>query len=277
MSGRIFGFSAALLALFEPYFLSYSIVPHIDVFAVTMGFTALFFACTDNKSRYILAPIFFYLAATSKAELYLGLIIPLLIFYFYKNSRIRSIRGIISSMLIICVYVLPAIWVYPRTVLGRLSVIERFTFFLRPELLKVTLDSSFSFYDHPVLNNIFIGVVGAGLALGLLNIITRLITIDGRGRAFLMRYQRNRSVRDIFNSDKIIIPLCLLLLFVAHTIILTTYGFGYVITEGTITITPNLPQRYLILPRLLMSYPLVYPLSLIAKKACVGLNVRRTG
>jgi len=268
MSGRMLGFSAALLAVFEPYFLSYSIVPHIDVFAITMGMIALYFARAGNKSRYILAPIFFYLAAASKVELYLALIIPILIFSFYKKSKIRSIRGMITIVLVIFVYVLPAIWMYPRTVLGRFSVIERFSLFLKPELLKVTLDSSFGLYDQPFLNQVFFGLVGAGLALGLLNIISKFISFGGRGRAFLIRYKRNRNIRDILNSDKIRIALCLFLFFVIHFIILTTYGFGYVVTDETITITPNLPERYLILPRLLMSYPLVYPLSLITKKAC---------
>jgi len=266
MSGKIFGFSAAVLAIFEPYFLSYSIVPHIDVFAITMCLLALYFASADNKSRYILALIFFYLAVGSKAEFYLPLIIPILVFHFYNTPKIRSKRGITMTILVIFVYVVPAIWVYPRTTLGRFSIIERFTTFLTPNLLKVTLDSLFSFYNQPLLNLAFLGLVIAGLVLALLSIFIPFISFSGRGNRFLIKYKSNIRIRDILKSDKVMVALCLFLFCVVYILILTAYGFGYTVNNGIVTITPSLPVRYLILPRVLMSYPLAYPLSLTTKK-----------
>jgi len=70
LSGRLFGFSAALLMIFEPYFISYSIVPYTDVFAVTLALCAIYFALSNNWHRYILVPIFFYLTVATRAEFY---------------------------------------------------------------------------------------------------------------------------------------------------------------------------------------------------------------
>jgi hypothetical protein len=260
LSGRLFGFSAALLMIFEPYFISYSIVPYTDVFAVTLALCAIYFALSNNWHRYILVPIFFYLTVATRAEFYPSLVIPILFLYFYKLGKINSKKTILLGMLALVIYILPALWIYPRAVLGRFSIFQRFSLFLKPDSLKITLYDSFGQFNQPILNIIIFFLITAGICLALVNLFKPKISTQRTGERLKI------SRKNFIKSEGLILGLSLGLFFILHVIVLTVYGFGYEVIGNTVQIASTLPERYLILPSLLLIYPLVYPLTFIIKK-----------
>jgi len=277
MVGKTFGFLAALLAIFEPYFLTYSIVPHSDVFGIAIALTALYLATSNLRFGYVLAPVFFYLAVFTRPEFFLILIIPILVFSLAKivmRPRTQLRNSLAKLGFLLGIYVLPSLWVY--VTLGtytRFSVFERLSLFLKPEILQFTLDSTFEFYDNTILNQVLFLFFAIGAGLALFTIVNQFFSIEREGKLFSVKRRMDRSIRDIILSDKALVSFCVLLLFVMNIIVLTVFSIGYTIVGGTVIIEPWLPDRYLILPRLLISYPLVYPLASIVQG--VGARIGR--
>ena len=268
MSGKILAFIAALLAIFEPFFLSYSIVPHNDIFVVALGLGALYLATSKNmKFRYVLSLILFYLVVFTRPEFFVVLVFPILVFYFLKHVKVVSVRTMIKSVFFSSLFVLPAIWVnsvYPAVT--RFDIIEKFTLFLKPDLLRLTLESLFKFYDQAFLNQIFFALVVLGVGLALLNTLGKFVVFEKRGKALSVKRKKGTSIGEVFLSDRVMVAFCLFLLFLIHIIILTVYGYGYVIVDATLIIRTWFPERYLILTRLLLGYPLAYVLSLVVQE-----------
>lgn len=287
MSGRLLGLLAGLFATFEPYSLQYSTVPYTEVFAISIGLTALFFAISDRRLQTILSPIFFYLAILTRPDLYLPLVIPILISHFYKNWKLHSKRGIMAGLsapfiLAFFVYSLPFVAIYPYVQSwGTFGLGQRLALFLKPELLSTTLESAFHFYDQQLLNIAISVSVELILGLSLLNIFVHF-SFDRKRRKFpiLVQSKEVKSIKDAFFSDKVMTAFCLFLFSIINIVILTIFAYGYNwafyvassdmanvdILRKAVIIIPRLHQRYLIFIRLLMSYPLAYPLVLVARK-----------
>lgn len=267
MSGKTFAFIAALLAISEPFFLSFSIVPHNDIFVVATGLAAFYLATLKSmKFSLVLSPILFYITAFTRPEFFVVLVFPILVYYSWKHLKVISIRNMIKLGFLSSLLVIPAIWVgtvYPTVT--RFGITEKFALFLKPELLKLTMESLFEFYNHEFLNQIFFALLGIGVGWALLNTLFKLVVFEKRGRKFSIRRKKDQSIREVFLSDRVMISFCLFLLFLVHIIILTVYGYNYVIVNGEIIIRTWLPDRYLILSRLLLSYPLAYVLTMIVK------------
>ena len=273
MSGKIFGFIAAIVAIFEPLFLSYSIVPHNDVFAIAMGITALYLATSDTKFGYILSPFFYYIAIITRPELSLVLVVPIFLFPIFKLLKTRSVRTVTTFVLSIFVYILPLLWVFNYAQnLTRFGIIEKFTLFLTPELLKKTLAFSLSFYDESLLNQAIFSFIVVGIVLGLFSIVSNFLSFQKRGSFCLIKRKKDGNAKKVFFSDRGILAFLLSLVFILDVIAITAYGYGYVIVSGNLEVLGWLPERYLILPRVLMSFPLAYPLSLIIQKLWAELN-----
>jgi hypothetical protein len=286
MAGRLFGVLAALFATFEPYSLQYSTVPYTEVFAISMGLLALHFAISGRRLQFILSPIFFYLAVLTRPELYPALVIPILISYVYKNWKTHSKRDIASLLALFIfaffVYILPsvAIYLYVQS-WGAFGLVQRLALFLKPELLSTTLDSSFRFYDQQILNRVISVSVGLVLGLSLLNIFVH-VGFDKKRKKFPIFIQSKgvQSVKYAFFSDSRIAAFCLFLLSIMYIIVLTIFAYGYnwafyvapsdmtnvTVLREAVIIIPRLHERHLILLRLLISFPLAYPLVLVTRK-----------
>ena len=266
LSGKIFGFIVALIAIFEPLFLSYSIVPHNDVFSIAMGLAALHFATSDKKFGYFLSPFLFYIAILTRPELSLVLVVPILSFLALKLLKTRSLQTVMYFVLSIFVYILPLVWAYNvAQTWTRFEVVEKFTLFLTPELLRKTLESSLSFYDQPLLNHAVFSFIALGVMLGLLKVVSQFFVFQKREKGFSIKFKKDGAIKEKVFSDRAILVFLLLLVFVLHIIVLTAYGYGYVIVDGQLVVG-QLTERYLILSRLLLSFPLAYPLTIVVKK-----------
>ncbi len=288
MAGRVFGLLAALLASVEPYLLVYSIVPHNDVFAITIGLMALYFAISSVRiSRHILAPVFFYLAIFTRPELFLALVVPMLVLYFWKNSKMRQTQDEVANVrsqiaFAFLVYVIPSILLYQYAQpFGRLGIMERIILFLKPELLRTAFESSLLLYGQPFLDQAISVLIALGLLLAILNKTTNVsLKKENSSLLILLRYKKVRRFKEISFSENTVIALCLFLFFILFIITLTLWGFSYEwafyvsdsamsdlnIVRQALIIMPTIHDRYLIPVRLLVSYPLAYPLFLATKK-----------
>lgn len=292
ISGRLFGFLATLTAVFEPYCLKYSIVPYTEPFAISMGLLALYFAASNKKLKVYLSPIPFYLAVLTRFELYLPLLVPILIIHFYRKWKISSKQGVTARVIIsfvpmIFVYVLPFVGLYQFGLSwGGIGIVERLALFLKPELLKTTLESSFRFYDEQYLNQAIYVLAGLGMILALQNFIgtVKFEKRENNMRVHISkthaRYKRTEDIRDHLLSEDKVITFCLFLFLAIYIVVLTVLGYRYEwafyvapsdmanldILRRAIIIIPRLHDRYLILPRLLISYLLAHTLFVVAKQ-----------
>ena len=274
MSESIFALLASLLVAFEPYFLSFSIVPHNDIFAITMGLLAFYFATSSKKFCYILSPVFFYLAIFTRPEFYPVFGVPIIVLYLYKGL-ITGLRESISTVaFIIFLYIIPFLGFYSvAQAWTRFTVIEKFILFLKPSLLAITIESAFTFYDQLILNQVFSMLFILGMVVCLTNLCLDSVTIKRKGVLSLIsiRFKNSKSIRNILKSSGAMIAFCLALVFIIHIITLTVYALGYVIVDGTLEIIPSLPERYLILSRLLINFPLAYLISLATRRFYVKI------
>lgn len=287
MSGRLLGLGASLLANFEPYFLAWSTVPYREVLAISAGLLALYLAISDKRGQNLLSLIFFYIAIFTRSELYLALAIPLLIFYLKKALKIRSMESGKARFLaplifagFLCVLPSAAIYLYVQS-WGAFGLPQRVALFLTPELLSTTLESSFRFYDQQILNQVIYVAVGVILALIVLNIFVH-VGFQKKANKFPISFQFSgvRRIKDAFFSHRGMTAFCLFLLSVIYIIVLTIFAYGYNwafrvapsdmanidILRHAVIIVPSLSGRYLILLRLLISYPLAYPLVLVVRR-----------
>jgi hypothetical protein len=272
LSGKVFGFLVALLAIFEPFFLSYSIVPHNDIFTITLGLVAFYLATTKSKLSYVLAPFLFYMAIFTRPELSLTLIVPIIVFLFLTYLKARSNKAGIKLLFYIIVFVIPLgmIYVYAQG-FTRFTISEKFSLFLTPELLSKTLDLSFRFYNQPVFNQILFLVIILSVLLVLARTVQRFFVFQKIGPVHWLKSRTGVSIKDIILSDKAILTFSLLLIFLFHVVAITAYGYEYLIIDGELSVMNRLTDRYLILPRILLSFPLAYLLSTIIHGLCANL------
>jgi len=281
MSCRLLGLLSGLLAIFDPYFLKYSTVPYLEIPSISAGLIALYFIFSDQKLQIILAPIFFYFAVLTRLELYLPLVISIVVAYFYKKWRLLSkqeVRSILYFFFNIAIYILPLIYIYffARS-WGPFSLFQRIILFLTPELLLTTINCLFHFYDQQLLNQVIYLSVLAILGLSFLKTFIRTF-FKGNKKKIIFLVQP-KMVKNIFFSDNRMIALCLFLVSIIHIFVLTIFAYGYNwafyvalsdmantnILRKAVIITPRLHDRYLILLRLLISFPLAYPLVLLTR------------
>lgn len=262
IGGKAFGFLAALIAMFESFFLTYSIVPHNDVFAVAMGLLALYFAVSGMRMGYVLAPIFLFSTTLTRPEFFPVFVIPTVAFFTAKAFQNTSKKSLAKLALIIGIYVLPAIWVYfTYGTYTRFGLFDKLNLFLTPSLVGFTFDSVFAFYDDILLSGIFILLVVIGIGLAVVTQFSRFFSLE-RTSGFSIKRRKDRSARQILGSEKTLVALCVFLVFIMDIIVLTAFGLGYTIVDGKVIVQTWFPDRYLILPRLLISYPLAYPLTI---------------
>jgi hypothetical protein len=285
MSGRLFGFLAALLAIFEPISLEYSIVPYTDVFAIAMALLGFCFLVL-YKSHYIfLSLLFSYVAILTRPELYFGIAVPTLVFCVCKSLKHNSspfVKGGIKGLgvFLFAAYILPFILLYryvqSQSVFG---ISERLALFFKPDLLATTFNSAFQFYDTQSINQVMILFVSLVLAVSLFAAIAK-ITFK-KGDVFrLSLSKRIPQLKLALLGDSTIIAFILFLFFVIQIVILTIWAYGYswafyvsdselnnlAILSRAVIINPNLPVRYLIPLRMLISFPLAYPLAIVVRK-----------
>jgi hypothetical protein len=112
------------------------------------------------------------------------------------------------------------------------------------------------------------------------------VDLDKAVKKISISLQRRTEIKDALLTDRSMVAFSLVLFFVVQTVVLTVWGYGYkwafYVSDSDLTnlnilrealiITPPLHDRYLIPLRLLISYPIAYPLAAVARK--VGKSIR---
>ena len=295
ISGKLFGLTVALVATFEPYFRMYSIVPYNDVFAIAMGLLAFYCACLSNRLvKYLFSPVFFYIAIFTRLDLYFALILPVFIIYLFTQTKADNWRQNRFAKLGYCV-LFAAIYLLPSLVLyylaqpyGRLGIFERISLFLRPDLFSTVLNSSTTFSSFQLINHFVLLLAILGVVLSLLAMFVSVDISRRRAWRLLMTFRLKSCgniIRRTLSSVHRVFALCLLLAFFSEVLALTIGGFNYSwaflvdnkslsnldLLRQAVVITPELHNRYLILPMLLMGYPIAYPLYKVLRKVYVTI------
>jgi len=293
VAGKLFGLIAALIITFQPIFLMYSIVPHNDVFAITLALLAFYLISSSNKfAKNFFAPICFYIAVFTRPELYFALVLPILILYLWTKrnanngrSRFKTFSSLAFASII---YILPFLIIYFFISYDRFTVIERVVLFLRPDLFNVTLTSAFNFSSNQLLNQclFLFAVIGVLLSVFSLFINIDLARIRKEGFWMILRLNRSNPLKRIFGSINSTMVFCLLLAFIFEVVGLTLLSYNYTwafvvdnqslsnldLLKQAVIITPHLHDRYVVLPMLLIGYALAYPLCIAIRKV-IKLNV----
>lgn len=268
ISGTLFAFLGSILAAFEPYFISYSIVGHNDVFAIALGLASFYFVIATKKLNYIITPFLFYMAVGTRPELYPVFSVPILLFTVYKNWKSNLRQKMILVAYLVLVYLLPIIWI--STIMPyytRFSPIQRMILFLNPELIGIVLTNIFNFYSQESLNTLFLLLCFLGVLTWFINALSNFFTITPSVIFHPTKFSLKecmKFIRNLLKSERFIVGICMCLIFGIYVVILTTFGFGYVITDDKLSVIKSLPARYTILPRLIISFLLAYPISLFS-------------
>ena len=267
MSSKTYGFLSSFYAIFEPYFICYSTVPHNDVFAMAMGITSFYILTLKSKYNTYLSIITFYFAFLTRPELYPIFIVPLIIFSIITYSKNDSKKEKNKFIIYICAIILPIIYVYNiSSIRNRFSISENFLLFFNKENIKLTINIIFKDYDSLFSGDVIMILTFTGLILGLLMTFLQSYKIYIKSK-IIINEDKNNKVRNNI-SESTVITACLFLIFFNYVIVLTVYGHGYTIVNGVLNVTEWLPDRYVILPRLLLSYPITYPLYIITRILC---------
>jgi hypothetical protein len=249
IGGRIFGFLSVLFIIFEPLFITYSTVPHNDIFAIAMLLLSLYFLTSERTLLRYLSPVFFYMAIFTRAE-YTITVIPIGIFLIINFFQVPLRKAITKFFIPALLYAAPiiALFSYVQT-FTRYTLWEKFSLFVTPSQLRNTFTLALSISNNPFVDLIFsITIFGT-----FIFVITRF--------AYYILQTKKLSVNRYHS-----LSLLLFLIFLFHLIAITAYGYGYTIVNGNLQISNWLTERYLIFPQLLLSFLIAYPLSLSAER-----------
>jgi uncharacterized membrane protein len=213
-----------------------------------------------------MTPLFFFLAVGTRPELYPVLVVPIVLFSIYRNWKSNLKQKVLLISYLIAIYILPVLWLYNVALTyTRFSPIQRLLLFLNPDLVGVAIKSILSFYPQDLLNQILSLMCIIGVVTWLVRTYRHFVAVESHE---LLQERKlgfkdvGNFLRNILKSESVLTGICVCLIFGIYVAALVTYGFGYVITDGKLVVIRSLPERYLILPRLLLSFSLAYPFSL---------------
>jgi hypothetical protein len=235
-----FAFTATLLLLVEPIFLSLSITTHNDVFALVSGLVALYSSFSKRKILYLLVgPLAFLVTVLSKSFLYVVLGIPLLFVYSFRILGAQSSKRLRITLIVVlltCYFVVPfspiaQSYYYAQT---RFDPLTKALLFLKPDILNLVISKTFLFTSVAFLNMISIVffIIGSFMA-----IYSTILTFKNR-----KPLPRTNAVDQL--------PLIMLTMVVLSIFALSVFTIQYQITNGALIPILTLNMRYLIWPRL---------------------------
>ncbi|MFX0132591.1 MAG: hypothetical protein ACFFDN_02975 [Candidatus Hodarchaeota archaeon] len=296
-SGRVFGLLVAFFASIEPYFLKYSIVPYTEYFTITLALLCLFLINIEKKYVDILMLILIYILIFLRFEIYLSIFIPLLFMHLQRDIKLfmhhNKKNNIINKCIKICfyflMYFLPLIgFIHYWSYIKPFNIINNFLIFFKLYIIKFTLNSIFSFYENNSLNLIICFFAGIGAFFMLLNYFEKY-KLESKNTLKFKNIENKFFLNIIVKLSKhkkdskpyLNILFFIFMFFIMNIIIITllqiNYDWNYYIPlsdinnldvlRTAIKIKNKLHDRYLIVPRLLMNYPITYCIYFILKKS----------
>jgi len=264
IAGKTFGIIAASLAAFEAYFISFSIVPHNDIFAITFGLLTLWFARSSSKYRFLYCPFLFFITVLTRPEFYAVFLIPLIVLLIHKEKKNGPKKQIALTSYVFLIYILPFAVVYTNIIgsYTRFGLLERFSLFPIPELLINTVQNVLTFSGNFFANLVCMALLTVSVFMLILNLVKIVRKRETRRKIpNELKINTLENKKTIFWSCEPWLTLSFLILFIIDILVLTVYAYSYRIINDAIQVSFILAPRYMILPQLILAYILAYPLS----------------
>lgn len=255
----IFSASVSLMILFTPQLLTYSIVLHNDIFALSMGFASVYFSLKPRLTNIIIAFVFIIIASTTRLDMYPVFLIPFLInvvryvrkriqisvesstsikslgkkkifYYLYRKRLLGSslILFVCIAIFLIFPFILTQDYYYLTT---RFNPVERALFSLRYETIELVLSTSLELIPNELSNKVFLASLLVALAYVLISNSKKILRVT----------KLNYTYKD---TDLALIYLTsIFLLLLVNTAV---FHIGYTIVDGEVILSENVSPRYLI-------------------------------
>jgi hypothetical protein len=246
----IFSVFTALMALFLPLFQSYAITLHNDIFAVSMGFTSLYFILKPKLVNVILATLFFFLAILTRPDAFPIFVIPLLIgtFIWIRKKTGWNLHPLLIGIIIIIpigiAYIAMQDYYYSTT---RFNPLEKIILFLRPAVIKTIWEDSIAITGNDLLDTLYPLLILTGILVSIFIHKAKILHI------FRLRRYKFKE------AD--IVALYLTFAFIASLVGLIVFHVVYSIVNDEIIINYKITTRYFIPIQLFMVYGFTYAFS----------------
>jgi len=251
LSGNLLGLVAGLFVIFNPYILKYSVVPHNDIFALTVGLLAFLFSTSRLKQSYLLSAFFIGLALLTRPDIGLALLFPVIALCYTRISSLSIKKRII---IIILLYILPSFLAYflarSQLYMSRFNLLARFSMFFHLSNFRIVLDRLFTFSEISILNIASIIFIGCGLLLAVSAIPSLFIRFTSKDK---------RTINLL--STKQLVAFNLFLFFLIYLVVVVVWGFPYTIEDGVLRVHSTLNDRRLIPLSFVLSYAFAYPIA----------------
>ncbi len=233
-----------LLVSFSPLLTSYSVTLHNDIFAISMGFAALFFMIKPKSINLIIAAIFLLVTGLTRADTALVFFVPFIISISYFASKKIHVRFFYFLILLMTVLFAGGIFLSqnPDIYSSRFSGFDRLILFLNFDTIYTVWNTASNITQNELLNHFFSSVLFVCSIVFLVNYRKKIIKFFNSGG-------------DNFNSCKIAV-LYLTIVFFISLISAATLHVGYTIDEekDLLIIKERITDRYVILIQILILF-----------------------
>lgn len=268
IGGKVLGTLIAIVASFEPYFISYSIVPHNDVFTIMVALLTLWLARSNWRYRFVICPILFFSAVFTRPEFYVVFIIPLILLLSHRLRSHNLKKKSIFVVYLTTIYILPFVFLFFLIVESytRFSIVERIMLFPAQELLINTAKNIFVFSGNFLVNLAFVLLPVITVVMLILRTVTSVEIIPTKRVPIAVRLNSLEELKRVLCSYNMILILSFLVAFVVALAIVTVYAYSYKIVDGEILVNFSLTPRYIILPRIFLAFAFAYPFTWVIQK-----------
>ena len=271
IGGKVLGTLIAIIASIEPYFISYAIVPHNDVFTIMVALLTLWLARSNWRYRFVICPLLFFSAVLTRPEFYVIFIIPLILLLSHRLRSHNLKKKSIFVVYLTTIYILPFILLLLFIVgsYTRFSIVERIVLFPTQELLINTAQIIFIFSGDFLANLTFALLPAITVMMLILSTVASVETIPTKRVPIAVRLSSLKEIKSVFCSYKALLVLSFLVAFIVALATISVYAYSYKIVDGEILVNFSLTPRYIILPRIILAFAFAYPFSWVIKKCLV--------
>jgi hypothetical protein len=260
MFNHIVSFMSTLMALFTPIFLIYSVTLHNDIFALSFGFTSLYFSIRPRRLLHVaLAAIFIIISGLTRPDTFIVFIVPFGIgLSHYVSQKINKNFYMVTGILLTIFIILPfvALNSYYNSI-TRFNPLEKIILFLTYDNIKLVWEKMVQVTYDDTQDKLFLSI----LVIGMIFFVYYYIK-----RRPLLRQLNYRS------SQSYVTALYLIIMFSINFVILVTYHISYSIINGAIVMSHTITPRYFIGSQILLVYVFVCGFSLLINSIYYSLR-----
>ena len=251
---------AAIMALFTPMVLAFSVTLHDDIFAFAMGFSALYFSIKPTKLvNVILATTFISITGFTRIDTLIFFIIPYFIgiaYYLSTKTRLNFYLLVVIGLL---VFFVPAYFgvqssgqFFSNTIFKE-NIFNQFIYLVNYDSITNVFESSVEISGdiasqitgNDLLNQLFLGFVSIGILLFCYK-----------------NYEKLFLLKSIELNEKSFLVIYVIIILIMSIITLAAFHSNFSLVNNSIKIEDHIESRYVIGMKLILLYIFVYSFSI---------------